>query len=188
MHHFLVLVLLFTYCRVAIALETTQLGVGNTVNYMNETLLLHGIGLHTGQTIPRIGILSDNRHITYTTDNFEQKTLYFLVPSVDEPTSTKNILEVYNKTRHLNARIMFISTDSIHTLARFKAFYNLNNVTFLTDSRTHSFGLKTGTLIRDWGELTRAIIITDKNNKVISIQAVKNLLDLPCIVKALNLM
>lgn len=185
MRYFYVLIFL---CHAAIATETTRLGVGNTVIYMNQSLLLHGIGIEVGQTMPKIGLLNDRRYVNYTTDNAGQKTLYFLFPSVDEPVSTKNILEMYNRTRHVNGRIIFVSTDSVHTLARFKAFYNLKNVTFLTDSRTHGYGLKTGTLIRDWGELTRGIIVTDENNKVISIQAVKNLLDLPCIVKALKLM
>ena len=188
MRYFFVLILLITHCHVSIAMETTRLGVGNTVNYMNQTLLLHGMGIEVGQTMPKIGLLNDRRYVNYTTDNAGEKTLYFLFPSVDEPISTKNILEMYNKSRHVNGRIIFVSTDSVHTLGRFKAFYHLKNVTFLTDARTHGYGLKTGTLIRDWGELTRAIIITDENNKVISIQAVKNLLDLPCIVNALKLM
>lgn len=188
MRYFLFFTLLFSNPHLALSVETTLLGMGNTVEHMNRHLLLYGMGINVGQIMPKIGLLNYQHHVIYTTNNANKKTLYFLVPSVDEPISTKNILDVYNKTSHTNHRIIFVSTDSVHTLARFKQFYNLDKAIFLTDARTHSYGLRTGTLIRDWGELTRAIIVTNENNKVISIQAVKNLLDLPCIVKALKLM
>lgn len=167
--------------------KQTSLGVGNTVLYNGKSYPLVGVGLTVGHKMPCVDLVNEDGKRVNTLNNDGLKTIYFIIPSVDEPLSTEHIIKMSQTNFVKPIRLLFLSSDSVHTLKRFKFFHQLHKMTFLTDSRTHGFGLRTGTLIFDQGELTRAIIVTDENNQVLSIQANADLLELPSIMEALTL-
>lgn len=59
-------------------------------------------------------------------------------------------------------------------------------MTYLSDSIDHQFGLNTGTQIKQLGLLSRSIIVTDTNNKVIYAQRVPELTTIPSLGEAVK--
>lgn len=156
---------------------------------MSTTITLKGNEVHTIGTLPAVGstvkdfALVDSGLNVKTLETFEgKKKVFNIFPSIDTPTcaaSTRKFNEEASKLD--NTVIINVSKDLPFALGRFCAAEGLNNVETLSDFRS-SFGDDYEVTITDSplkGLLSRAVIVTDENNKVVYTEQVSEIANEP---------
>ncbi|MFP3599193.1 thiol peroxidase [Chryseobacterium sp. SIMBA_029] len=154
-----------------------------------SNITLKGNEVHTIGTLPSVGTtindfaLVDSGLNVKTLSNFDgKKKVFNIFPSIDTPTcaaSTRKFNEEASKLD--NAVVINVSKDLPFALGRFCAAEGLNNVETLSDFRS-SFGDDYQVTITDsplQGLLSRAVIVTDADNKVVYTEQVSEIADEP---------
>lgn len=154
-----------------------------------STITLKGNEVHTIGTLPSIGTtvkdfaLVDSGLNVKTLQNFEgKKKVFNIFPSIDTPTCAASSRKFNEEAVKLdNTVVINVSKDLPFALGRFCAAEGLNNVETLSDFRS-SFGDDYEVTITDSplkGLLSRAVIVTDENNKVVYTEQVPEIADEP---------
>ncbi|MEY8761811.1 thiol peroxidase [Chryseobacterium tongliaoense] len=163
---------------------------------MSTTITLKGNEVHTIGTLPAVGstirdfALVDSGLNVKTLENFDGKRKVFnIFPSIDTPTCAASSRKFNEEASGLdNTVVINVSKDLPFALGRFCAAEGLNNVETLSDFRS-SFGDDYEVTITDSplkGLLSRAVIVTDENNKVIYTEQVPEIADEPNYEAALS--
>lgn len=156
---------------------------------MSTTITLKGNEVHTIGTLPSVGstvkdfALVDSGLAVKTLETFAgKKKVFNIFPSIDTPTCAASSRKFNEEASKLdNTVIINVSKDLPFALGRFCAAEGLNNVETLSDFRS-SFGNDYEVTIADSpmkGLLSRAVIVTDENNKVIYTEQVPEIADEP---------
>ncbi|KFF12500.1 peroxidase [Chryseobacterium soli] len=161
-----------------------------------SNITLKGNEVHTIGTLPSVGTtindfaLVDSGLNVKTLSNFDgKKKVFNIFPSIDTPTcaaSTRKFNEEASKLD--NAVVINVSKDLPFALGRFCAAEGLNNVETLSDFRS-SFGDDYQVTITDsplQGLLSRAVIVTDADNKVVYTEQVSEIADEPNYIAAIE--
>lgn len=144
---------------------------------MSTTITLKGNEVHTIGTLPSVGTtirdfaLVDSGLNVKTLQNFDgKKKVFNIFPSVDTGICAASARKFNEEASNLdNTVVINVSKDLPFALARFCAAEGLNNVETLSDFRS-SFGDDYEVTITDSpmkGLLSRAVIVTDANNKIV---------------------
>lgn len=156
---------------------------------MSTTITLKGNEVHTIGTLPSVGTtvkdfaLVDSGLNVKTLETFDgKKKVFNIFPSIDTPTCAASSRKFNEEASKLeNAVVINVSKDLPFALGRFCAAEGLNNVETLSDFRS-SFGDDYEVTITDSplkGLLSRAVIVTDENNKVIYTEQVSEIANEP---------
>ncbi|MDQ1857593.1 MULTISPECIES: thiol peroxidase [unclassified Chryseobacterium] len=156
---------------------------------MSTTITLKGNEVHTIGTLPSVGTtvkdfaLVDSGLAVKTLDTFAgKKKVFNIFPSIDTPTCAASSRKFNEEASKLdNTVIINVSKDLPFALGRFCAAEGLNNVETLSDFRS-SFGDDYEVTIADSpmkGLLSRAVIVTDENNKVVYTEQVPEIANEP---------
>ncbi|PWN72007.1 thiol peroxidase [Chryseobacterium phosphatilyticum] len=156
---------------------------------MSTTITLKGNEVHTIGALPSVGTtikdfaLVDSGLNVKTLENFEgKKKVFNIFPSIDTPTCAASSRKFNEEASNLNNTVVInVSKDLPFALGRFCAAEGLNNVETLSDFRS-SFGDDYEVTITDSplkGLLSRAVIVTDENNKVVYTEQVSEIADEP---------
>lgn len=156
---------------------------------MSTTITLKGNEVHTIGTLPSVGTsvkdfaLVDSGLAVKTLETFAgKKKVFNIFPSIDTPTCAASSRKFNEEASKLeNTVIINVSKDLPFALGRFCAAEGLNNVETLSDFRS-SFGDDYEVTITDSplkGLLSRAVIVTDENNKVVYTEQVSEIADEP---------
>lgn len=156
---------------------------------MSTTITLKGNEVHTIGTLPSVGTtvkdfaLVDSGLAVKTLETFEgKKKVFNIFPSIDTPTCAASSRKFNEEASKLdNTVVINVSRDLPFALGRFCAAEGLNNVETLSDFRS-SFGDDYEVTITDSplkGLLSRAVIVTDENNKVVYTEQVSEIADEP---------
>ncbi|WP_144282919.1 thiol peroxidase [Chryseobacterium echinoideorum] len=159
-------------------------------------ITLKGNEVNTIGNLPEVGFtirdfaLVDAGLNVKTLENFEgKKKVFNIFPSIDTPTCASSARKFNEQASALdNTVVINVSKDLPFALGRFCAAEGLNNVETLSDFRS-SFGDDYEVTITDSpmkGLLSRAVIVTDENNKVIYTEQVSEIADEPNYEAALN--
>lgn len=154
-----------------------------------STITLKGNEVHTIGTLPSIGTtvkdfaLVDSGLNVKTLENYEgKKKVFNIFPSIDTPTCAASSRRFNKEASKLDDTVVInISKDLPFALGRFCAAEGLNNVETLSDFRS-SFGDDYEVTITDSplkGLLSRAVIVTDENNKVVYTEQVSEIANEP---------
>ncbi|QIY89600.1 thiol peroxidase [Chryseobacterium gallinarum] len=154
-----------------------------------STITLKGNEVHTIGTLPSIGTtvkdfaLVDSGLNVKTLENYEgKKKVFNIFPSIDTPTCAASSRRFNEEASKLDDTVVInISKDLPFALGRFCAAEGLNNVETLSDFRS-SFGDDYEVTITDSplkGLLSRAVIVTDENNKVVYTEQVSEIANEP---------
>lgn len=144
---------------------------------MSTTITLKGNEVHTIGKLPEVGsairdfALVDSRLQVKTLENFNgKKKVFNIFPSIDTPTCASSARKFNEEASALEDTVVInVSKDLPFALGRFCAAEGLNNVETLSDFRS-SFGDDYEVTITDSpmkGLLSRAVIVTDADNKVL---------------------
>ncbi|WP_137906012.1 thiol peroxidase [Chryseobacterium sp. 2VB] len=156
---------------------------------MSTTITLKGNEVHTIGALPSVGTtvkdfaLVDSGLNVKTLQNFDgKKKVFNIFPSIDTPTCAASSRKFNEEASKLdNTVIINVSKDLPFALGRFCAAEGLNNVETLSDFRS-SFGDDYEVTIVDSpmkGLLSRAVIVTDENNKVVYTEQVPEIANEP---------
>ncbi|MCW1961605.1 thiol peroxidase [Chryseobacterium viscerum] len=156
---------------------------------MSTTITLKGNEVHTIGTLPSVGTtvkdfaLVDSGLAVKTLETFAgKKKVFNIFPSIDTPTCAASSRKFNEEASKLdNTVVINVSKDLPFALGRFCAAEGLNNVETLSDFRS-SFGDDYEVTIADSplkGLLSRAVIVTDENNKVVYTEQVPEIADEP---------
>ncbi|PRB06226.1 lipid hydroperoxide peroxidase [Chryseobacterium sp. MYb7] len=156
---------------------------------MSTTITLKGNEVHTIGTLPSVGTsvkdfaLVDSGLAVKTLETFAgKKKVFNIFPSIDTPTCAASSRKFNEEASKLeNTVVINVSKDLPFALGRFCAAEGLNNVETLSDFRS-SFGDDYEVTITDSplkGLLSRAVIVTDENNKVVYTEQVSEIADEP---------
>lgn len=156
---------------------------------MSTTITLKGNEVHTIGTLPSVGAtvkdfaLVDSGLNVKTLETFEgKKKVFNIFPSIDTPTCAASSRKFNEEASKLDDTVIInVSKDLPFALGRFCAAEGLNNVETLSDFRS-SFGDDYEVTIADSplkGLLSRAVIVTDENNKVVYTEQVSEIADEP---------
>ncbi|MFY7813858.1 MAG: thiol peroxidase [Chryseobacterium taeanense] len=156
---------------------------------MSTTITLKGNEVHTIGTLPSLGttikdfaLVDSGLHVK-TLDNFKgKKKVFNIFPSIDTPTCASSARKFNEEASALhNTVVINVSKDLPFALGRFCAAEGLDNVETLSDFRS-SFGDDYEVTITDSpmkGLLSRAVIVTDEDNKVVYTEQVSEIADEP---------
>lgn len=161
-----------------------------------SNITLKGNAVSTIGTLPSVGTtirdfaLVDSGLNVKTLENFEgKKKVFNIFPSIDTPTCASSARKFNEEASSLeNTVVINVSKDLPFALGRFCAAEGLNNVETLSDFRS-SFGDDNELTIADSplkGLLSRAVIVTDADNKVIYTEQVSEIADEPNYEAALS--
>jgi len=156
---------------------------GNTVN-TNADILKIGINA------PEFTLVdSDLKNISLSTFNEKYKILN-IVPSLDTPVCAKSTKIFNEKASSLSETVVLtISADLPFAMKRFCSSEKLNNVIPLSMMRSRNFAKDYGVLLVDGpleGITARAVIVIDKNDKIIHSQLVQEITEEPNYDDAIN--
>lgn len=161
-----------------------------------SNITLKGNEVHTLGTLPTVGFtikdfaLVDSGLNVKTLDSYEgKKKVFNIFPSIDTPTCASSARKFNEEANNLeNTVVINVSKDLPFALTRFCAAEGLNNVETLSDFRG-TFGDDYEVTITDSpmkGLLSRAVIVTDENNKVVYTEQVSEIADEPNYSAALD--
>ncbi|NML56456.1 thiol peroxidase [Chryseobacterium cheonjiense] len=156
---------------------------------MSTTITLKGNEVHTIGKLPEVGskirdfALVDSGLQVKTLENFDgKKKVFNIFPSIDTPTCASSARKFNEEASALEDTVVInVSRDLPFALGRFCAAEGLNNVETLSDFRS-SFGDDYEVTITDSpmkGLLSRAVIVTDADNKVVYTEQVSEIADEP---------
>lgn len=154
-----------------------------------SNITLKGNEVHTLGNLPSVGssvrdfALVDSGLAVKTLSDFEgKKKVFNIFPSIDTGTCAASARRFNEEASNLNNTVVInVSKDLPFALGRFCAAEGLNNVETLSDFRS-SFGDDYEVTITDSplkGLLSRAVIVTDENNKVVYTEQVSEIADEP---------
>lgn len=156
---------------------------------MSTTITLKGNEVHTIGTLPSVGTtirdfaLVDSGLNVRTLKNFDgKKKVFNIFPSIDTPTCAESARKFNVEASGLeNTVVINVSKDLPFALGRFCAAEGLDNVETLSDFRG-TFGDDNELTISDSpmkGLLSRAVIVTDADNKIVYTEQVSEIADEP---------
>ncbi|CAH8189553.1 peroxiredoxin [Vibrio aestuarianus] len=172
--------------------ESANFGANQIVTLENNTKFdLIGATLEVGDLMPSAQLMTSNLKHYDTSTTSQSIKIYSVLTSVDTPVCVQQAIELSqyvkdNISNLENIEFYAISADTPFAQQRFINEHSLDGVTYLSDSVEHQFGLNTGTQIKQLGLLSRSIIVTDMNNKIIYTQRVPELTTIPSLDKAVK--
>lgn len=165
--------------------KNASFGKGQVVTLKKTTTFhLSGDALKVGDYMPSMKLVTSDLKPFDTSEEANSVKIYSVLTSVDTPVCDQQAIDLSkfvadHKSELKGIEFLVISADTPFAQQRFQNDYNLKGITYLSDSSKHQFGMKTGSQIEELGLLTRSIIVTDKNNKVVYIQRVPELTTIP---------
>ena len=153
---------------------------------------LSGDQVKVGDFMPSITLMTLDLKSYDTSFESKEIKVYNILTSVDTPVCIQQAMDLSNyvsnhasELKHI--KFFAISADTPFAQQRFIKEKSLEGITYLSDSSKHQFGMKTGSQIEQLGLLTRSIIVTDINNKIIHIQRVPELTTIPNLEEAVKI-
>ena len=153
----------------------------NAVTLKGNPLTLVGNEVKVGDKAPNFTLLDTGLGPVTLDDSKGKVRLFSVAPSLDTP-----VCDIQTVTFNKNAAALgddvalySISMDLPFAAKRFCAERSVDKVKALSDHRDTSFGQAYGLLIKELRLLGRAVIVVDKDDKVVYQQLVKEIGDQP---------
>lgn len=160
------------------------------------TIKLKGNEIHTLSDLPQVGnsikdfaLVNDKLEVKQLSDYDGKRKILNIFPSIDTGICAAAARKFNEEAGNLvNTVVINVSKDLPFALQRFCAAEGLNHVESLSDFRG-DFGDDYGTIITDGpmkGLHSRAVVVTDENNKVLYTEQVPEITNEPNYEAALN--
>lgn len=148
---------------------------------LNETEFpLNGPELKVGDPAPNFAVINSSLQPVTLEKIGSGVKIFSVVPSLDTPVCDAQTKRFEDEAAQLSGvKIFTVSMDLPFAQSRWCSNYGIDNVIMLSDHRGGSFGEHYGTLIPDLRIESRAIFVTDANNKLIHVEYVKRVGDHP---------
>ncbi len=160
-------------------------------------ITLQGNKINTNGEAPKVGVeapdflLVDSELNNVTLSAYKDKYIILnIIPSLDTPVCQKST-KIFNEriAAMTDVVVLAVSADLPFAMKRFCSSENINSVIPLSMMRSRNFAKDYGVLLVDGplsGITARAVIVIDKNNKVIHSELVNEIANEPNYDAALN--
>jgi thiol peroxidase len=177
-----IVVLLLSACatKVPMKVSTSSITPGTSVKLKGNTLELYKGKLTRGDNFSQIIKKTHNIELA------KKVTIISVVPSVDTKVCEEQTHILGETKIHPDVNLVTISRDLPMAQTRFAKEAKLENITYISDYKDASFGQKTGFLINESALLTRGVLVVDKAGKVVYMQFVDEITELPDMYKAIK--
>lgn len=133
-----------------------------------DTLHLEGSELKVGDRLPSFKLVGTDMQDLTNSSFAGKKLVVSIVPSLDTPVcsvETKRFNEMATNLAD-DVAILTASMDLPFAQKRWCGAEGVERVVVGSDYKYHSFGTAFGALIKEWGLLSRAVFVADKEGKV----------------------
>ncbi len=160
--------------------NTSETTPGTTVNWGGKPLKLHQGKIAIGDDL---NALAQKTDVKFPFNN--KVTVISIVPSIDTVVCEEQT-HILGETKKLKPGIdrIVLSRDLPMAQKRFAKEAKLENLSYVSDYKTASFGKTTGLLVEKSALLARGVIVVDEKGKVSYMQIVSELSELPDMDKA----
>ncbi|MFO1350272.1 MAG: thiol peroxidase [Gammaproteobacteria bacterium] len=163
-------------------------GDGQNVSFKGNPLPLEGQAVQVGKPLPAAMVTASDMAAVNLADGKGKVRIISVVPSLDTKVCEQqtHILSEKNGGIDKDVQLVTVSMDLPFAQNRFAKEAKISNITFLSDYKTAEFGMNNGLLVKPLHLLSRAVIVTDKDNVVRYVQVVPELTSLPDMSKAVE--
>ena len=156
------------------------------ITFNGDPITLVGEKIKVGDNAPDF-LVVDNNLKNVTLSDTSGKRIFITVPSIDTSVCDMEVRKFNEEAAKLNnVSIYVVSMDLPFAQSRWCGSAGIDKVTILSDYKQKSFGKKYGTLIEEFGFLTRAVFVVDENNKVTYVEYCKDVINEPNYEEALR--
>lgn len=150
-----------------------------TITFKGAPLTLCGTPVQAGDPMPGF-VLAGNDLKEIHAQDLTGIRVFLTVPSLDTGVCDQEVRRFNQAAAGLpGVSIYAVSLDLPFAQTRWCAAAGVNAVQTLSDYKDHSFGVATGTRIKELGLLTRAVFVVDADNKIIYAEYVPEVTDHP---------
>ncbi|NIP42614.1 MAG: thiol peroxidase [candidate division Zixibacteria bacterium] len=158
------------------------------VSILGKPMTLLGPELKEGDTAPDFQLLDNDLKSVRLSDSDGSIRLLSVVSSLDTEVCALQTERFNKEVKKISDEIKFftISMDLPFAQKRWVDENELEDVITLSDFNDADFGLKYGLLLKEIRLLSRAVVIVDKNNKIVDFQIVPEVSDEPDYARSLE--
>ena len=156
------------------------------ITFKGTPVTLENKPISVGDAAPDFHLI-DNELNEITLKDTSGKRIFVAVPSVDTPVCDREVRKFNEEATKLkDVTVYVVSMDLPFAQVRWCGNAGIDKVKTLSDYKQKSFGKKYGTLIEEFGFLTRAVFVVDENNKVTYVEYCKDVINEPNYEEALR--
>ena len=156
------------------------------ITFNGDPITLVGEKIKVGDNAPDF-LVVDNNLKNVTLSDTSGKRIFITVPSIDTSVCDMEVRKFNEEATKLkDVTVYVVSMDLPFAQVRWCGNAGIDKVKTLSDYKQKSFGKKYGTLIEEFGFLTRALFVVDENNKVTYVEYCKDVINEPNYEEALR--
>ena len=156
------------------------------IKFKGTEMNLEGTEVRVGSKFPEFKVV-DNALSPITLADTKGVRVFVVVPSVDTGVCDLEIKKFNESINQFGAVSMFaVSVDLPFAQARWCGAEGVNAIKTLSDYQNRSFGLATGTVIKELSLLTRAVFVVDSEDNVVYVEYLGEVADHPDYEKAFD--
>ena len=156
------------------------------ITFNGDPITLVGPRLNVGDNAPDF-LVVDNNFKNLTLKDTSGKRIFVVVPSIDTSVCDMEVRKFNEEATKLSdVTVYVISMDLPFAQVRWCGNAGVDRVKTVSDFKQKSFGKQYGTLIQEFGFLTRAIFVVDENNKITYVEYCNDVINEPNYEKVLD--
>lgn len=138
-------------------------------SFKGTELALKGNELKVGDTLPAFTLTGNDMGDLKSQDFAGKKLLVSVIPSLDTPVCAIQTKRFNDEVAKLggDVALLTVSMDLPFAQKRWCGAEGVEAVVTASDYKYRAFGEAMGAFIPDWGLLSRAVFVADKNGKVV---------------------
>ena len=156
------------------------------ITFKGTPVTLENKPISVGDAAPDFHLI-DNELNEITLKDTSGKRIFVAVPSVDTPVCDREVRKFNEEAAKISdVSIYVVSMDLPFAQVRWCGNAGVDRVKTVSDFKQKSFGKQYGTLIQEFGFLTRAIFVVDENNKITYVEYCNDVINEPNYEKVLD--
>ena len=156
------------------------------ITFNGDPITLVGPVLRVGDDAPDF-LVVDNTLKNVTLKDTSGKRIFVVVPSIDTSVCDMEVRKFNEEASKLSdVTVYVVSMDLPFAQVRWCGNAGVDRVKTVSDFKQKSFGKQYGTLIQEFGFLTRAIFVVDENNKITYVEYCNDVINEPNYEKVLD--
>lgn len=156
------------------------------ITFNGDPITLVENQVKVGDTAPDF-LVVDNTLKDFTLADTNGKRIFVSVPSLDTSVCDMEVRRFNEEASKLDdVTVYVISMDLPFAQVRWCGNAGVDRVKTVSDFKQKSFGKQYGTLIQEFGFLTRAIFVVDENNKITYVEYCNDVINEPNYEKVLD--
>lgn len=156
------------------------------ITFNGDPITLVEEQVKVGDTAPDF-LVVDNTLKDLTLSDTKGKRIFVTVPSLDTSVCDMEVRKFNEEVSKLeDVTVYVVSMDLPFAQVRWCGNAGVDRVKTVSDFKQKSFGKQYGTLIQEFGFLTRAIFVVDENNKITYVEYCNDVINEPNYEKVLD--